>query len=269
MLLKAKLILSILLLLLMKASCQSHCERNHCNWTFFELKSMVKGKIIAYELGANNYGHSRGVPTVSMVIVQLGKDSIRVLSTLLEADFEAGTTINIFPSTSEKYYNFPHWVVGEPIKKTAGWRKRQRAQIAKLPTRFDALIKRTTWGILSSKSDCERTKLYTLLPNSYPCSWAFFELKQPLRGRIIAHHKQQAPCDILEQASLSIVAIGTDTIRVLDFCNGSEFNPGDEVKIEYQEAPSSVQIPSSKNLPFKTQKTTWGSIRPIQKEEND
>lgn len=249
---------------------QSNCERNNCNWKYFSLNSLISGQLISYELMTNNYGHR---PTVSIAIVKVNADTFRILSSCTQNVYKIGSEINIFPSEGYSDYSYPRWVVGIPINRTKGWKKRKQEQIDNLPSRFDKVILKTTWGELSKENECDRSLLKKINGNSYQCQWTYFKFEKPIEGEIIKFEKQTQPCKIFTHGSVAIVKTKVDTLRIIDCCHEIDFKIGQKVKILPSSKPSSlVNIPyieKVKNgLSLKevneydllVKRTTWGKL---------
>jgi hypothetical protein len=95
-----------------------------------------------------------------------------------------------------------------------------------------------------AQTDCDKLRNLKLLNNSYQCKWAYYKLKDTLLGTVIKFHAPPIPCGPDASASLTIIQVGTDTIRVLDFCNDMNFKKGQKIKISPQdEPPYRVSIP--------------------------
>jgi hypothetical protein len=103
-----------------------------------------------------------------------------------------------------------------------------------------SLTKLTVFG----QADCDTIKYTKLLSNSYQCKWTFFTLNDTIEG-VIVKHERQTSCGGIATASLSIVKIDRDTIRVLDLCNIEDYKVGQRVKIIPGAEPKfQVHIPS-------------------------
>lgn len=262
---------------------QGDCQRSSCKWEFFELEETVRGEVIYHEFLSQNYGHS---PTrynhlirvvnkdyhinsfcpsqycYSMVILKINQDTIRVLCSS-EEWYDKGAQIYIIPDRTiqkaeKQDVNFiAHVLEKSTTKKKRGWRKEYKKAQAELPNRFDKVVLTTTFGSLSDKSDyersildCEKNLIKPITHNSFQCHWNFFEIEQPFQGKIIKYEAQMQPCHILGYASLAIVTLNNnqDTIRVLDYCNPSTFEEGEEVIIETGNYKSPLTVPYTKTV---------------------
>lgn len=100
----------------------------------------------------------------------------------------------------------------------------------------------TLWGQIN----CDTIKYPKLLGNSYQCKWIIFKLDKPIEGIIIEHYPAMAGCGTSAFASLSIIKIDNDTIRVIGLCNENLYPIGQKIKIYPAEEPTfQVHIPSS------------------------
>lgn len=132
-------------------------------------------------------------------------------------------------------------------------------------------------AIVFGQSDCMENKNMQLHNNSFQCKWVYYKVKDSVDGVVVKFEKQRAPCGMSAMASLAIVSIGTDTIRVLDMCNDSVYKRGERIRILPDEVPKySVDIPfyydvvdekenkyysRSNEYDERILKTTWGDIK--------
>jgi len=73
----------------------------------------------------------------------------------------------------------------------------------------------------------------------------FIKLEDTISGIVLAHEKQMFVCGHLNSASLTIVKVGSDTIRTIDICNLEEFYMGITVSISTDnKTHCGVNIPS-------------------------
>lgn len=101
----------------------------------------------------------------------------------------------------------------------------------------------TTTYILG-QTNCDSIQNPKLVGNSFQCNWIYFNLTEEKQGIILKHDKQLVKCGILATASLTIVKLGKDTIRVIDQCNTSNYKKGQKIKIfPTTEPPFQVHIP--------------------------
>jgi hypothetical protein len=92
--------------------------------------------------------------------------------------------------------------------------------------------------------DCDTTKYPKLLSNSYQCKWIFINLTDTIEGIIVKHERQITGCGVLATASLTIIKVDNDTIRVIDLCNNKEYSIGQRVKVISETEPKfQVDIP--------------------------
>ena len=83
-----------------------------------------------------------------------------------------------------------------------------------------------------------------LLSNSGQCKWGFIKLNTLTKGIVIEHNKASGSCGVRAFASLSIIKINNDTIRVLDMCNQNLYTTGQKVQIIPADEPGfQVDIP--------------------------
>jgi hypothetical protein len=129
------------------------------------------------------------------------------------------------------------------------------------------------------QDDCMENKNMRLHNNSYQCRWLFFTLKDSVDGVVVKHEKQSVPCGASATASVTIVYIGADTLRILDLCNESNYKRGQKIRILPEQVPRYVVdipfyydvIDEKRNQYFsrtneydeRVLKTTWGEIRKL------
>jgi hypothetical protein len=262
---------------------QKDCQRSHCNWDFFELKETIEGEVLLHEFlpqnfscrGASqnnlilniseNYSLYSFCPSkscLSITILKINQDTIRIVSGNSEW-YDKGahlyiTPEKIIPREERGSFNFIfHSLERSVEKKKRGWKKEYKKAQAELPSSFDQLVLKTTIGSLSDKSDydrsvldCEKELFRPISSNSFQCRWNFFEIQNPLGGKIIKYEAQTQPCHLIGYASLAIVAINNnqDTIRVLDYCNSTTFEEGAVIIIEAGESKSPISIPYTKTM---------------------
>lgn len=262
---------------------QDNCQRSYCDWEFFELEKTIKGEVIHHEyliqrfscrgLNYNNIirnlnssyqlnSYCPHLHCLSITILKVNEDTIRVLNSNSDW-YDKGTQLYIIPDKiiakqeRNKLTFISHSLERTVVKKKRGWRKEYKNALSQLPSRYDQLVLRTTIGNLSDLSDKERSvfdceeKLFKPInQNSFQCLWNFFEIEEPLEGKIIKYQAQMQPCHLIAYASLAIVAINNnqDTIRVLSCCDISTFKEGTEVLIEAGEYKSPVFIPYTKRI---------------------
>ena len=132
---------------------------------------------------------------------------------------------------------------------------------------------------VSAQTDCDKIRNLKLLNNSYQCKWSFYKLKDSLVGTVIKFHPQPIQCGPDASASLTILKVGEDTVRILDFCNDIVFKKGQKVKVNPQdEPPFQVSIPFYFDFLDELQRivvsrtnvydetiinTTWGELEPL------
>ena len=109
---------------------------------------------------------------------------------------------------------------------------------------------------------------------SYKSKWEYYEIRDTIAARVIEHYPAMTLCGVVMVASMSIVVTETgDTIRVIDICNLSFFNPGQAVRIAPAEKMESwCCTPFTLKQNEKTKefepvhsdvnilKTTWGRV---------
>jgi hypothetical protein len=126
------------------------------------------------------------------------------------------------------------------------------------------------------QTNCDTISYQMLLGNSFYCNWTFIEIPDTVSGVIIEHNKASVSCGILATASVSIMSIGNDTIRILDLCNIKEIEKGRNVIIVKATASDfQVHLPyyvleneiRNKTVTYRTNdfdetilKTAWGQI---------
>lgn len=183
---------------------QDNCQRSYCDWEFFDLEETIEGEVLYHEMGT--CGH-RAI--TSITILKVKNDTIRVLSYCDERSYDIGEKIYVINEAIISRFNFRIWVAGIPVKKKRGWRKEYKKAQAQLPSRFDKLVLKTTIGVLSDQSDCQRKlNVYKRINNnSFQCLWNFFQIEEPLEGKIIKYQAQTQACHLIAYASLAIVAI--------------------------------------------------------------
>ncbi len=136
-----------------------------------------------------------------------------------------------------------------------------------------------TAATVFGQTDCDKIKNLKLLNNSYQCKWSYYKLKDTLVGTVIKFHAQPIPCGPDASASLTILKVGEDTIRVLDFCNDIVFKKGQKIKVNPQEEPPyQVSVPfyfdvideQNRIVISRTDEfdetvfnTTWGELEPL------
>jgi hypothetical protein len=75
--------------------------------------------------------------------------------------------------------------------------------------------------------------------------WNFIKLEDTNSRIVLADEKQMFVCGHLNNASLTIVKVGSDTIRIIDICNLDEFYTGMTVSISPDnKTQCGVNIPS-------------------------
>jgi hypothetical protein len=86
----------------------------------------------------------------------------------------------------------------------------------------------------------------TINRNPSRCKWTYFKLDKSIEGAVIVHYKAGAGCGTFAFASLTIVKIDADTIRVLDLCNENLYLVGQKIKISPEDKPPfSVILPET------------------------
>lgn len=127
-----------------------------------------------------------------------------------------------------------------------------------------------------SQTHCDSVKNLRLRNNSFQCKWNYFKIKDSIVGVVIRHEKQRMACEVSPSASVTIVATGTDTVRIIDFCNDYNLKRGMTLLIFPADPPNyQVDIPfyydvvDEKNNVFVNRtneyderilKTAWGDI---------
>jgi len=126
-----------------------------------------------------------------------------------------------------------------------------------------------------AQSECSDAKEAQILTNSYQCLWEFFEVQDTLNATVIKHESAFVPCAFKATASVTILKVGKDTIRVLDVCNLEKYKIGAAVRVSAISVPRyKVSIPTyffkdiTTNLyiyrcnefDVTVQRTTWGHI---------
>ncbi|MGB0862718.1 MAG: hypothetical protein ACPG19_13675 [Saprospiraceae bacterium] len=129
---------------------------------------------------------------------------------------------------------------------------------------------------LLAQKPCSNPKSERVLTNSFQCNWEFIELKDTSDATVILHSPTHVPCVFKATASVTIVKIKNDTIRILDVCNLQDYKTGEQIKVVSVSKPYyKVIIPTffeEEDPTFKTYiyrcneydekilKTTWGHI---------
>jgi hypothetical protein len=144
-----------------------------------------------------------------------------------------------------------------------------------------AILSLTTLSVFG-QPDYDTTK-YKLSNNSYQRNWTFFTLTDTIEGIVVKHERQVEDCGVVATASLTIIKVNNDTIRVLNLCNNKNYSKGRRVTIipraqpKYQviipfkiEPPKNVgEKEKQKKIPkkcytdkydYRILKTTWGVI---------
>jgi hypothetical protein len=132
-----------------------------------------------------------------------------------------------------------------------------------------------------AQTECSDVKNAKILTNSYQCFWEFFEIQDTINATVVAHESAYMPCAFKASASVTILKVDEDTIRVLDVCNLDNFKVGAAVKVSAISAPTyKVSIPTyfykdvlTNNYIYRcneydvtVERTTWGHIiQPPQK----
>jgi len=76
--------------------------------------------------------------------------------------------------------------------------------------------------------------------------WVYFKVTDTLVGEILESNNSPCACGVRACASLSIIKVEKDTIRVLDLCNTNDYIKGQKVKIAPEGKPlSQVMLPIS------------------------
>jgi len=110
----------------------------------------------------------------------------------------------------------------------------------------------------------------------YKALWQYSYLSDTINGIMINHYPAKAFCGTSATASLSIIKVGNDTIRLLDLCNMNKIDTGKNVTIFPAEKPQfNVSLPSNtatfmrndtiyempSEFDLKIVRTMWGQIQ--------
>lgn len=98
---------------------------------------------------------------------------------------------------------------------------------------------------LLAQSPCSNPKSSRILTNSFECHWQFTELQDTSEAIVIHHSPTHIPCAFKATASVTIVKIKNDTIRILDVCNLQKYKVGQIIKVVSVSKPYyKVSIPT-------------------------
>lgn len=126
-----------------------------------------------------------------------------------------------------------------------------------------------------AQTECSDVKSAKILTNSYQCFWEFFEIQDTLEATVIAHESAYVPCAFKATASVTILKVEEDTIRVLDVCNLEDYKIGAAVKVSaisvphykvsiptyfYKDVTTNSYIYRCNEYDASVQRTTWGHI---------
>lgn len=99
---------------------------------------------------------------------------------------------------------------------------------------------------VAAQTPCAQPKTAAVYPNSYQCYWQIDVLTDTLPfGEVLAHAPNHVPCAFESSASVTIVKVGRDTLRILDLCDERNWPVGTQVGIAPVAAPyMRVRIPA-------------------------
>ncbi len=91
--------------------------------------------------------------------------------------------------------------------------------------------------------------------------WKYSSLNKPILGQVVAHVKS-GPCGNIAFASVTIIRLGNDTIRVLELCdNEKDFNYNQSVVVAKSKKPNfGVALPVVVGYDCRDFKTYYGIV---------
>ncbi len=119
---------------------------------------------------------------------------------------------------------------------------------------------------------CDTIKFPKFLNNSFQCIWTPYKFDGKVTGTVLQHEPIQGTCGILASASVTIITVDNDTVRIIDLCNNTNFTLGQKVNITPTRVPEyQVHIPShifitgtghkkmskEEKVKFKKELSTW------------
>lgn len=103
--------------------------------------------------------------------------------------------------------------------------------MTQLRTFFLLTIILTTTISVFGQVNCDTIKHPKLMGNKYQCRWNIFQLPDTISGIVVDHDQQMIGCGVWATASVTILKVDNDTIRILDLCNNEAYAIGQRITV--------------------------------------
>ena len=91
-------------------------------------------------------------------------------------------------------------------------------------------------------------------------NWQYFTVTKPITGKVISYHGGWCRGNSKMASSTVIITSVGDTVRVLELCNNTKFNPNEFVMVTWAQTPARKRAALDPDYDCKVQRTCYGDV---------